>query len=101
MKLSLLNLIALIIAVSSLQINSHSEISFNEEGTDSLSSSPLLHFSPIRSPSSKSSNETEILSQNFIEQAFFAVSSKLPAIPFLYYLPIYSLNRAKEYFLLI
>ena len=100
MKLILLNLIALIIAVTSLHVNVQSEINFNGDGTDSLNSLPPLNLDPLRPPGSKSS-QAEILTQSFFEQAIFAILTRLPLESFLYYLPIYSLNRLKEFFLLI
>lgn len=101
MRLYLINLIALIIAVSSLHLSHNSGISFNTEGTDSLSSLPFLDIDPIRNPSNKHTHEIEIITRSFQETADFAYSETLAAISFLYYLPIYSLVRAKEYFLLI
>ncbi len=101
MKLRFLSLIALIIAVSSLHLNVESQIDFNREGTDVVSSSPLVDLEPMRSPNNKSSRETEIFTQSFTGQAIFADLLKLPLMSCLYYIPVYSLTRLKEFFLLI
>jgi len=101
MKLFLFNLIAFIIAISSIQVTSLSEINFDQEGMDQISSLPLLDLDPLRNPEGKSSHGTEILPENVIERTVFTTLATLSTIPLLYYLPIYSLNRAKEFLLLI
>lgn len=101
MRLMLINLIALIISVSSLHVNAGSDLSFSEDGTDTLSSLPLLDLDPIRNPANDRGHEIEILSQNLIEKEIYLNTSTHKKNDFHYYLPIYSLYRAKEYFLLI
>lgn len=97
----LFNLIAFIIAASSLQVAFSLEINFSDEGHDVISSSPLINLAALRSPNGKNSQDVEISHENFVELAIFNIVSSLPTIPFLYYLPIYSLKRVKDFFLLI
>lgn len=101
MRLYLLNILALLIAVSSIHFEIHSEISFKEGIEDALSAEHLLDQSPLSTPSNKNSYDHEILSLNLSETANIAATDIVSAVDFLYYLPIYSLIRAKEYFLLI
>jgi hypothetical protein len=101
MRLMLINLIALIISVSALHVSANADISFSKDGTDTLSSMPLLDMDPIRNPANNRSHEIEILSQNLIETEVYLETVTNKTNDFLHYLPIYSLYRAKEYFLLI
>lgn len=101
MRLLFINLIALMISVSALHVRANTDISFSEDGADTLSSIPFLDMDPIRNPSSNRSHETEILSQNLIETEIYLETVTNKSHDFLHYLPIYSLYRAKEYFLLI
>lgn len=101
MRLMLINLIALIISVSALHVSASSYISFSQDGTDSLSSIPLLDMDPIRNPTNNRSHEIEVLSQTLIETDIYLETTTSKTNDFLHYLPIYSLNRVKEYFLLI
>jgi vesicle coat complex subunit len=101
MQLFLLNILAILISVSSIHFEIHTEINFKEGLEDALSVEHIFDQSPLRNPSNKNSYDHEILSLNFIETANFAASLVTSAVDFLYYLPIYSLIRAKDYFLLI
>ncbi len=101
MKLFVLKLVALIIAVSSLHLSFTTEINFSQAGDDALSSHPLLDVNPIHNPASKSSFILLLPPLSTIQSAIFSLVEKLSVDTFLYYLPIYSLVRAKEYFLLI
>jgi hypothetical protein len=101
MRLMLINLIALIISVSALHVSTNADISFSKDGTDTLSSLPLLNLDPIRNPSNNRSQEIEILSQSLTEIGSHLKTTTNKTNDYLHYLPIYSLNRAKEYFLLI
>jgi len=101
MKFFLLNFISFLIAVSSLYTCFHFEINFNDDGTDALSSLPLLKLDPMKSPNGKTSHSPEILNFFIGERAIFADLSELPTVSFLHYLPIHSLSRLKDFFLLI
>lgn len=96
-----INLISLFIAMASLHVGIDSNISFDEDNSDSLSSIAFFEVEPLRNPNTQTSYDLEINSPDSAE--IFASSSTLDSeiIPFLYYLPIYALRRAKEYFLLI
>lgn len=101
MRLLLINLIALIISVTALHMSVDTDISFSKDGQDTLASLPLLEMEPIRNPTSGRSHEGEILSQKSLEAETYLATATYKAQDYLHYLPIYSLNRAKEYFLLI
>ena len=101
MKLLFIKLIALMIAVASLQVAVDSNISFNEEGSNSLFSLPAFDLDPIRNPTNKSSVEADLIQPDLFSPLPFLPEVSLEIIPYLFYLPIYSLNRAKVYFLLI
>jgi hypothetical protein len=101
MKWMILNLIAFIIAASSLQVNFRSEINFSEHDSDNIGSLPSVNLHTLRTPSRKSFGRVEVTFHNDIELFISKVQTNLPTIPFLYYLPIYSLKRVKEFFLLI
>ena len=101
MRLLVVKLLVLIIAVTSLHMKLDLGMSFNTKGADSIASLPLLDINTIASPSNKLTQEVEIVSYVIEESAFLVFSETIKSIPFLYYLPIYSLVRAKEYLLLI
>ena len=101
MRLMLINLIALIISVSALHVSAHSDISFSKDADDTLSSLPLLDMDPIRNPANNRNHEVEILSEHLIETEVYLVAITNKINNFFHYLPIYSLYRAKSYFLLI
>lgn len=101
MRLLLINLIALIISVTALHVSVNTDISFSKDGTDTLSSLPLLDLDPIHNPTNNRSHEIEILSQNAFEEELYLATTTSKKNDFHYYLPIYSLYRAKDYFLLI
>lgn len=101
MKLLVLKLLTIVIALTSLHINFASEISFNYEGVDSIFSSALLDVDTTQATSSKRQHEIEITPTDEVREAIFSLRESLEQISFLFYLPIYSLVRAKSYFLLI
>lgn len=101
MRFWVLNLLALIISIASLHVKVDSSISFNEEGLDSLSSLPFQEFLPLRNPTNKGSREVELLPRILIKAMSFVFEVRFKITSFIHYLPIYSLNRAREYFLLI
>jgi hypothetical protein len=97
----LINLIALVISVSALHVSANAALSFSKDDMDTLSLMPLLNIDPIRTPTNNRSHEIEILTQNLIEtEAYFSIYT-YSTNDFHHYLPIYSLYRAKSYFLLI
>lgn len=101
MRLMLINLIALIISVSALHVSANADLSFSKDGSDTLSSLPLLDMEPIRNPGSNRSHEIEIFSENLTEADLYLAAFTYKTNDFLHYLPIYSLYREKAYFLLI
>lgn len=101
MKLMILNFIAFIIAASSLQINFRSEIVLTEHGTDIISSIRSIDIETIRVTSEKKYQELETSFFDLAEPIASRLIESLAIIPFLYYLPTYSLIRVKEFFLLI
>lgn len=101
MRLMLINLLALIISVTALNVSSRADLSFSQDGRDTLSSSPLLDIDPIRNPENNRTHEIEILSQTPIETDLYLYTFTSKKNDFHHYLPIFSHYRAKEYFLLI
>lgn len=99
-KSLLFNLIVFIVAASSLQAF-HFDINFSDEGDDVLSSLPLIKMVSLRSPDLKSSRDTDITLEKSFEIFVLRILTSIPTITLLHYLPVYSLNRVGDYFLLI
>jgi hypothetical protein len=101
MKLLILNIIAFIIAASSLNQNLHSEMNLNEHGSDVISSIRSLDIDTIRVTSEKRYQQIEASFVHLVEYITLRGTENLATIPFQYYLTTYSLIRLKEFFLLI
>lgn len=97
----IINLIALIISVSALHVNASVDLSFSKDGSDTLSSLPLLDIEPIRNPANNRPHEVEIHTENSTKIETYLETTTNKTNDFLHYLPIYSLYRVKDYFLLI
>jgi len=101
MRLIVINLISLFITMASLHVGIDSDLSFYEDSSDRLSSTAFFNVEPLRNPNTQTSYDVEIASQDSTDTLAYSSILDLKIIPFLYYLPIYALHRAKEYFLLI
>jgi hypothetical protein len=100
MKLMLLNLLTFLFIATSLVYGTEASEHFIESSGDAFSCLPLLSTSPLSTPRSKMSDKFFTLHVNFFKSRSFQVL-KFENLTFVYYLPLYSLLRIKDYFLLI
>ena len=77
------------------------DVSLSVDGDDQLSSAPLIKIDPVRAPSSKRSMDSEVGIHTIFSPAIFSPVPEYNFSSYLSYLPIYALQRVKEYFLLI
>jgi hypothetical protein len=101
MKLLILNIIAFIIAASSLHQNFRSEMNSSEYGSDVISSIRSLDIDTIRVTSEKRYQQIEASFVPLVAWITLRETENRATIPFQYYLTTYSLIRLKEFFLLI
>jgi hypothetical protein len=101
MKFFWLNFISFIIAVSALFTSYRFEIISSNDGADALSSLPLLKLDPMKSPNEKGPHRGDILDYNSVGHSVLNSLSELTVVSFLHYLPIHSLYRLKDFFLLL
>jgi hypothetical protein len=99
MKLIWINLIAIVIAISSLVVERPAiEADFNL--LSSITSIPHYQSDVLRNDSQKHQEKTLQIAQDFIPIVVIADVTDANE-GFAHYLPLYNLHRQKEYFLLI
>lgn len=99
MKFIWINLLAIVIALTSLVMEHPSVESFDEQLT-AISQLPIWQTDSLRNQEIKHSEKTIHIAQDFIPIVVIADFQNAHN-DFHHYLPIYSLVRQKEYFLLI
>ncbi len=99
MKLVWINVIAIIIAISSLVVERPSvQADFSLPAAFSIESH--LQFDDIRNDSVAHHEKNSVIAQDFIPIVVIADEPNADS-GFLHYLPLYNLQRPKDYFLLI
>lgn len=99
MKLIWINVLAIVISLSSL-LSDGPSVNFNYDQITTIQNIPLWHSDALKNPSEKNTEKNHLIAQNFIPIVVIS-HGHVDAGSFHYYLPLYSLNRQKEYFLLI
>lgn len=99
MKLIWINILAIVIALTSL-ISDRPTVNFSSDQIASLQSIPLWQSDALKNPSDKNSEKNHLIAQGFIP--IVAIADEYDVnVSFAYYLSLYNLHRQKEYFLLI
>ncbi len=99
MKLIWINILAIVIALTSL-ISEGPTVNFSFDQMTSLQSIPIWESNALRNPSEKQSEKNHLIAQDFIPIVAIAPQYDVH-VSFDYYLPLYNLHRQKQYFLLI
>jgi hypothetical protein len=99
MKLVWINLIAIIIAISSLVVERPS-VEVNVANLTAITAVPHVQTDPLRNDTQKHQEKTLQIAQDFIAIVVIADAPNANE-GFSHYLPLYNLHRQKEYFLLI
>jgi hypothetical protein len=100
MKLILLNLLTFLIVASALVYRNDYSEQFIETHRETLSTMPQLSANSLTTPQSKISEKFFTLPINVLVSNGFQ-DLQFENLTFIYYLPLYSLLRLKDYFLLI
>jgi hypothetical protein len=100
MKFVWINVIAIIIAFSSVVLERPSVYSGSSSIIETLQSIPFLQSDVLRDVFSKHTEKTVRIAQDFFPIVTIA-DSECVTTTFFHYFPIYSQVRQKEYFLLI
>ncbi|WP_408097627.1 hypothetical protein ACJVC5_01565 [Peredibacter sp. HCB2-198] len=99
MKLIWINFLAIIIAITSVVVDLPA-VEFNSEQLSGIHQASSWQSDSLRNSELRHSERTVHIAQDFIPIVLIAESVGSSA-EFIHYLPIYSLARQKEYFLLI
>jgi hypothetical protein len=99
MRLIWINIIAMVIAISSLVVE-RPAFQADFSGHSSLTSFPFFQPEALRNDTQQHQEKTLQIAQDFMA---IVVIADVPNVNqgFLHYLPLYNLHRQKEYFLLI
>jgi hypothetical protein len=96
-----LTLIAVVLTLALQGFGKNYSEDFELFGQDSLTSLPHINVDYAQSQSGKNSSKVNLIAQLKPDlSSTFSIQNR-PSAASSYYLPIYSLNRKKEYFLLI
>ena len=97
----IVHLLIVLLAVTSLQLVNVQDYSVSSEQMDSLRSLPQWDLNSLQTAGGKSASKIDRITQTSVIFSEKKLESRLEEIRHSYYTPIYSLYRAKEYFLLI
>jgi hypothetical protein len=98
MRLFWINILAIVIAFSSLLLQAPS-VDFGHDQLASIQANPSWQSDALKNPNEKNSEKSQYIAQDFTPIVVLADFQDFTG--FQYYIPIYNLHRQKEYFLLI
>lgn len=99
MKLIWINLLAIVIALTSLVMERPSIETYTEQ-LSNIDQMPVWQTDSLKNQDLKQSEKTIHIAQDFIPIVMIADTQNFER-DFIHYLPLYNLHRQKEYFLLI